>query len=127
MNISIRRSWVLFLLIGLLLSPGGVGWAQKESADAGPSQPGAPDVLAKILEFIYTASHALGEFIMSAVRAIFPDVGIPATLVDAIGFLSLLTATLVVAEIARKLVWFVVGIGWLLIVIRVAMIVLQGS
>lgn len=124
---------VLIALMGpqpVPLVSAGTAWAMQQPPPPtpGPEQPKATDTdpLGKILEFVYTASHWLGQLIMSAVKAIFPNAEIPATLVDAIGFLSLLTAALVVAEVAKKLVWIVVGIGWLLIAVRVALIILEG-
>ncbi len=39
--------------------------------------------------------------------------------VNPIGWLALVTAGLAVAEVVRKLTWVVVGVGWLLVTIRI--------
>lgn len=85
------------------------------------------DAFDKILEFLYTVSHWIGELIVRVVHSIVPDVTIPTSLVDTIGILALLTVFLVVSDIAKRLAWIVVAVGWVLIVVRVVLIVTQST
>jgi len=100
------------------------------SANGYALQQGPPDVTPetrdafdKVLEFLYTISRWIGELIVRLVHSIVPDVTIPTSLVDAIGILALLTVFLVISDIAKRLAWIVVGVGWILIVVRVVLIV----
>jgi len=77
------------------------------------------------LQFVYTAAHALGEAIVAAIQRILPQARIPLELVDPIGFLSVLTIFVLLAGIARRLAWIVVGIGWLLIAVRIALVIMR--
>lgn len=104
-------------------------WARTAWGAQGPPQitPDYQDTFSKVLEFLYTAAHWIGEVITNVVQSIVPAVVIPSSLVDAIGLLGLLTGFLAIAEIAKRLVWIVVIVGWALIVIRIVMVVVQGS
>ena len=51
---------------------------------------------------------------------------LPSKLAAPVGWLVALTAVLALAEAARKLTWVIVGIGWLLLAVRVVMVVLQS-
>ena len=87
--------------------------------------PTAPEGwLEQFLAFIYTIAHWVGGLIVGLVENIIP-LQTPANLVDPIGYLALLTVFLVVAEVAKKVVWGIVVVGWLLIGVRVALEVLQ--
>ncbi len=104
------------------------------SAQSHALQPGPPnvtpetrDAFDKVLEFLYTISRWIGELIVRVVHSIVPEVTIPSSLVDAIGILALLTIFLVISNIAKRLAWIVVGVGWLLIVVRIVLIVTQST
>ena len=86
--------------------------------------PAAESWLDQLLAFIYTIAHWVGGLIVSLVENIIP-LQTPATLVDPIGYLVLLTVFLIVAEVAKKVVWGVVVVGWILIGVRVALEVLD--
>ncbi len=88
-----------------------------------PATPGT-DVLSQILQFIYTIAHALGGTIVATIQRIVPQAKIPLDLVDPIGFLSVLTIFVLLAGLARRLAWIIVGIGWLLIAVRIALVLL---
>ncbi len=86
--------------------------------------PGPPDGwLDQLLAFVYTFAHWLGSLIVALVQQILP-LETPEKLIDPIGYLVLLTILLVVAEVAKKVVWGVVVVGWLLIAVRVGLEVL---
>lgn len=99
----------------------GTGYALQQSPPE--VTPETRDAFDKVLEFLYTISRWIGELIVRLVHSIVPDVVIPASLVDAIGILALLTIFLVISDIAKRLAWLVVGVGWLLIVVRIVLIV----
>lgn len=94
-----------------------------------PAIPGAPPVppegwVDQLLAFIYTFAHWLGGLIVKLVEEIVP-LQTPGQLVDPIGYLALLTILLLVAQIAKKLVWGIVVVGWILIGIRIVLEILQ--
>ncbi|MFB6285267.1 MAG: hypothetical protein ABEK03_01640 [Candidatus Bipolaricaulia bacterium] len=89
--------------------------------------PETRDAFDQILEFLYTISRWIGELIVNLVQSIVPNITIPASLVDAIGILAILTIFLVISDIAKRLAWIVVAAGWILIVVRIVLIVTQTS
>lgn len=79
--------------------------------------------LDQALTFIYTAAHWLGQSIVGIANGIVPQL-ISAELIDPIGYLALLTIIVVlvgVFEALRRLAYWVVGIGWLLIILRIVL------
>lgn len=82
-------------------------------------------ILEHILEFIYTAAHWIGQGIVNLIGMILPAVEIPEEIINPIGFLALLTIFLAVAAVARKVVWFVVTAGWVLIAIRLIIVIIE--
>lgn len=93
-----------------------------------PSPPPAPPEgwLDQFLTFIYTLAHWIGGLIVELVGHIVPLQTLD-SLVDPIGYLTLLTVFLLVSEIAKKLVWGVVVVGWVLIGIRMILEILQQT
>lgn len=91
-----------------------------------PSLPSAPPGgwLDQLLAFIYTTAHWVGGLIVGLVENVVP-LQTPEKLIDPIGYLALLTVLLIVAEVAKKVVWGVVVVGWVLIGVRVVLEVLQ--
>lgn len=81
----------------------------------------AEDILTSILAFIYTIGHWIGGKIVGLIQYI-SGVIIPPAIVDAIGMLVILTIFLGLAEVAKKAIWIVVAIGWALIILRIAML-----
>lgn len=103
--------------------------AQGHALQQGPPDvtPETRDAFDKVLEFLYTISRWIGELIVRVVHSIVPEVTIPSSLIDAVGVLALLTIFLVISDIAKRLAWIVVGVGWLLIVVRIVLIVTQST
>lgn len=81
------------------------------------------DMLTSILTFIYTIGHWIGEKIVGLIQTI-SGILIPQSIVDAIGMLVILTIFLGIAEVAKKAIWIVVAIGWVLIIIRILMLMI---
>lgn len=78
-------------------------------------------LLEKVLSFIYTIGHWIGEKIVDLIQYI-SGIIIPPSVVDAIGMLVILTIFLAIAEVAKKAIWIVVVIGWIFIIIRILML-----
>lgn len=92
-------------------------------SDLGALPPGSPPVppegfVDQILAFVYTTAHWLGWIIVNALQNMMP-LQSPEKLVDPVGYLALLTLFLIVAEVAKKIAWLVVIVGWVLIIIRI--------
>jgi hypothetical protein len=51
---------------------------------------------------------------------------VPESLVSSIGLLAVLSVLLGVAEVAKKVVWAIVIAGWVLVIVRIAIVVIQG-
>jgi hypothetical protein len=87
------------------------------------AQPTEQTWLDQALTFIYTAAHWLGQLIVGIANGIVPNL-ISAELIEPIGYLALLTIVVVlvgVFEALRKLAYGIVGLGWLLIILRIVL------
>ena len=83
----------------------------------------AENILENLLTFIYTLGHWLGEKIVELIQYI-SGIKLGQEIVDAIGMLVILTIFLAIAEVAKKAIWIIVAIGWVLIIIRILMIMI---
>ncbi len=81
------------------------------------------DILTTVMAFIYTIGHWIGEIIVGLLQSI-SGVDIPVAIVDAIGVLVILTISLAIAEVAKKAIWVIVVVGWVLIVLRIAILMI---
>nr|BAL52656.1 hypothetical protein HGMM_F02E06C20 [uncultured Acetothermia bacterium]BAL59288.1 hypothetical protein HGMM_OP3C443 [Candidatus Acetothermum autotrophicum] len=80
-----------------------------------------PSWLDQALTFLSTIAHWLGQVLVRLVNTVVPAL-ISEDLIDPIGYLALLTIVIVligVFEALRKAAYWVVGLGWLLIIVRV--------
>ena len=82
------------------------------------------DVVDVVLNYIYSIAHAIGTGIFKLVHNIFPGAEIPSNIVDAVGFLAVLTIILIIAQAAKKIAWIIVAVGWILILIKIITIVI---
>ncbi|MDP2209585.1 MAG: hypothetical protein Q8K98_12565 [Bacteroidota bacterium] len=80
------------------------------------------DFLTSILEFIYTAANFIGQKIIDSILVIFPNAQSLHQLTEPIGLLAIITIILIIAQIAKKVAWIIVGVGWILIFIRVVIL-----
>ncbi|MDR7555432.1 MAG: hypothetical protein QN157_07475 [Armatimonadota bacterium] len=76
------------------------------------------------LQFIYVLAHALGQVIVRGIQTIVPQTPIPSDLVDPIGLLAVLTLFVLLAGVARRIAWIIVVVGWVLIGVRIALLLL---
>ena len=83
------------------------------------------DVIFHLLQQLNAVAETIGGWLLAAVGLILPGV-LPLELAAPVGWLVALTAVLVLTEVARKVTWVIVGIGWLLLVVRVVMVALQA-
>lgn len=83
----------------------------------------AESILENLLIFIYTLGHWLGEKIVELIQYI-SGIKLGSEIVDAIGMLVILTIFLAIAEVAKKAIWIIVAIGWVLIIVRILMIMI---
>lgn len=83
--------------------------------------PPAPEgFLDQLLAFVYTLAHWAGQLIVMGLDNLLTT-PISQSLVDPIGYLALLTVFLIIAEVAKKVTWIIVIVGWVLIGVRVAL------
>ena len=83
----------------------------------------AEDILTTVMAFIYTIGHWIGERIVDLLQSL-TGVNISVEIVDAIGVLVILTIFLAIAEVAKKAIWVIVAVGWVLIVLRIAILII---
>lgn len=81
------------------------------------------DILTTVMAFIYTIGHWIGEKIVELLQSL-TGVNLPVEIVDAIGVLVVLTISLAIAEVAKKAIWVIVVVGWVLIILRIAMLMI---
>ncbi|MBE0522445.1 MAG: hypothetical protein IBX39_09310 [Candidatus Methanoperedenaceae archaeon] len=81
------------------------------------------DVLTTIMAFIYTIGHWIGDKVVWVIQSA-AGIIIPPAITDAIGMLVILSMFLAIAEVARKAIWIVVAIGWVLIILRIAILMI---
>ncbi|MBC7115193.1 MAG: hypothetical protein PWR13_1417 [Archaeoglobi archaeon] len=72
-----------------------------------------------VVGFLSTFSSMAGHWIVSLFEKII-GTDLPSTLESSVGILLLLTIFLGIAEFSRKVLWFVVAVGWSLVVLRIA-------
>lgn len=81
------------------------------------------DMLTVVMAFIYTIGHLIAEKVVQIIQAI-SGVIIPPTIVDTIGLLIVLTIFLSLADIAKKIAWTIVVLGWILIILRIVLLMI---
>ncbi|MGH7365019.1 MAG: hypothetical protein ACREKQ_10935 [Candidatus Rokuibacteriota bacterium] len=83
------------------------------------------DLIVQLLEGLNAVAATIGGWLLAAVGLILPGM-VPSELAAPLGWLAALTAVLALTEVARKVTWVIVGIGWLLLAVRVVMGALQA-
>ena len=82
-------------------------------------------ILHKILTFIYYLAHQIGLGFIKVLQSIFSRTIFPDSIIDPLGFLIILTLFMFLVGVAKKLVWIIVCVGWILLFIRILMIILR--
>jgi hypothetical protein len=78
------------------------------------------EILSVVLTFLYSIAHYVGMLAVYLLGRVLPTARVPTDLIDPIGYLVLLTAFLILVQVARKLAWIIVLIGWILILVRIS-------
>lgn len=96
-------------------------WILTQTGTEIPAPPAPPeDYLNQLLSFFYTLAHWVGQFVVGILDN-FLSLKTASDLIDPIGFLVLITALFIVAEIAKKITWLIVVAGWVLIVLKIVL------
>ncbi len=82
-------------------------------------------ILDKILTFIYFLAHQIGLGIVKVLQPLFPHTTLPASIIDPLGFLIVLTLFVLLVGIAKKVAWIIIVLGWILLFIRILMIIFK--
>jgi hypothetical protein len=80
----------------------------------------------QVLVLVNAVAQRIGSTLVSGIGFVLPVATIPLDLATPVGWLALVTAGLLIAEVARKVTWVVVGIGWLLVVVRIVAVTLPS-
>lgn len=78
--------------------------------------------------FIYTPIYSLGNLvgrIVAAVIMMISGVALPDAIVNTVGLLTMVTLLVVLADIAKKIAWGIVTIGWALVMIKIGLLMLE--
>ena len=82
------------------------------------------DILSALLTFLYSIAHYVGVFVVYLLGRVLPTATVPADLIDPLGYLALLTAFLILVQVAKKIAWIIVLAGWVLILVRIILALL---
>lgn len=95
-------------------------------AQAGPGESGS--TWQELLTFVQSAATLLGQGLVRLLNLILPQSRpLGEEMVLPLGYLGLITLLLLVFNLiaaARKVIWLIVGIGWLLLILRIVLSVL---
>lgn len=104
------RWWFALCVILLLAVPG----VSQNAATA-------DDLATRALSFFHTAAEYIGKGLMYLLDLVLPGEP-PPDFAAPLGYLGLMTLILFIFGIvsaARKIIWILVGIGWILMVVRI--------
>ena len=82
------------------------------------------NIITNLLQFLHTASDLAGELVVAGIHSILPSVAVPPSLASSIGLLAVVSILLGLAEVAKKVVWIVVIVGWVLVAVRIVLVVI---
>ena len=90
-----------------------------------PDQSSLSAILHKALTFIYFIAHQVGLWIIKLIQYLVPDAKFAENVIDALGFLVILTLFMFLVGVAKKIAWVIVCVGWILLLIRILIIVFK--
>jgi hypothetical protein len=79
------------------------------------------DILTLVFGFIYTIGYFIGGKVVWIIESI-SGINVPNEVTNTIGLLTILTIFLSLVDVAKKIVWTIVTIGWVLIILRIVML-----
>ncbi|HIC95916.1 TPA: hypothetical protein EYP12_04715 [Candidatus Bipolaricaulota bacterium] len=119
-----ERLVILGIVLLCLCGPSALALQGQEGGQAQGQQ--EMEIIDRVLEFIYSVAHGIGQLVVRAVQLILPQTeGVLDPLIDPIGVLALLTLFLGLYELAKRITWIIVIVGWALIIIRIVLVVLE--
>ncbi len=83
------------------------------------------EILHNILTFIYFIAHQIGAGIIKVFQVIFPQRDFPVSIINALGYLIILTIFVFIVTVSRRTAWVILSIAWILLLIRILMIVFK--
>lgn len=81
------------------------------------------DILTLVFGFIYTIGYFIGDRAVLIIE-IISGKNIPIDVTNTIAMLVILTIFLSLVDVAKKIVWMVVTIAWMLIILRIVMLMI---
>jgi hypothetical protein len=92
-------------------------------AQPSPAPGGETQLTDKLLSFIQSSAEILGQGLVNLINLVLPrGHEVTEELVVPLGYLGLLTLILLlfgILDAARKVIWILVGVGWVLMVVRI--------
>ncbi len=82
-------------------------------------------VLHEILTFIYFLAHQAGLGIVKLIQYIVPHAKFPESVIDALGYLAILTLFMFLVRVAKKVAWVIVAVAWIFLLIRILIIIFK--
>ena len=82
-------------------------------------------VLHKILTFIYFLAHQAGLGIIKLIQYIVPSAKFPESVIDALGYLAILTLFMFLVSVSKKIAWVIVGVAWIFLLIRILIVIFK--
>jgi len=82
-------------------------------------------VLHQVLTFIHFLGHQAGLGIIKLIQSIAPDAQFPENVIESLGLLVIVTVFMILVTVAKKAAWVIVGVGWILLLIRILLIVFK--
>jgi hypothetical protein len=79
------------------------------------------EILSGLLTFLYSIAHYVGMLVIYLLGQLLPAAKVPGDLIDPIGYLALLTAFIILVQVAKKIAWIVIVIGWALLLVRIVL------
>jgi hypothetical protein len=79
------------------------------------------EILSALLTFLYSIAHYVGVMVIFLLGRVLPTTKVPTDLVDPLGYLVLLTAFLILVQVAKKIAWIIVLAAWVLILVRIVL------
>lgn len=81
-----------------------------------------------LLTFIESAARLFGQALVRLVNLLLPgSVQLGEEMIGPLGYLALLTLVLVIFDLvasARRVIWILVGVGWILLILRIVLLAL---
>lgn len=85
------------------------------------------DISSIAFSAIYMIGHLIGTIIAGLIQILTGRVVLQDNMINTIGLLTMTTALLALADVAKKVAWAIVTICWALVIMRIGMLVIGNS